>query len=55
MAILYTKRVESCYDCPDVVLGYEGRACCKHRSDRRYGVEYRSEPIPDYCIYERVV
>lgn len=47
------KEITTCFDCPDKVSGYEGRACCKHFSDRRYGMEYRSEGIRDDCPYKK--
>lgn len=48
-----TKEITSCFDCPDKVFGYEGRACCKHFPDRRYGMESRSEGIRNDCPYKQ--
>ena len=53
--VTITKEITTCYDCPDKVPGYEGRACCKHLSDRRYGMEWRSEGVRDDCPYKKAV
>ena len=47
-----TKEITTCFDCPDMVPGYEGGACCKHFPNRIYGMEWRSEGIRDDCPYK---
>lgn len=50
--VTITKEIDTCFDCPDMVHGYEGRACCKHVADRRYGMEWRSDGIRYDCLYK---